>query len=229
MAGKFNLRINNTITIREAVYQRLREAIISGRFSPGEQLIERVLSEEMGVSRTPIREALRKLELENLIINIPHHGVVVRELSIKETKHIYEVHAVLEGLAARLSAKFADRATIKEIEKSIKEAEINLQQKQTQDMIAHNRFFHNKLYEVSQNYQLYEIMGNLQANIALLRITTLSVPERAQQNIVEHKRILNAIKNRQGELAEKLAIKHIQNAAKIALLLLKNRAGDKNI
>lgn len=207
-------------TIRVIVYEKLREAIITGSFKPGEPLIERVISEEMKVSRTPIREALRKLELERLVTTLPYRGVVVTELTADDAKQIYEAHAVLQGLVCRLAAVNACPETLTDLENSIINAESDIRDTNLENMIKSNRQFHLLLLNCAGNEYLVDMIASLQAKIALLRVKTLSCPDRARQNLDEHKLIHRALVNGDEQMAELLGNFHIRNAAKTALRLL---------
>lgn len=212
-----DLRVEDTKTVREAVYQKLRNAIINGYFKSGDSLIERMLSKEMHVSRTPIREAIRKLELEGLVTNNPYRGVVVTELSLEDVKQIYEVHEILHARAALLATRYISEEALNTLEHCINEAVEQLKTGETEKMIMNNRTFHNRIFEASQNIYLVQMINNINAKIALLRVKTLSVPERAAKNIQEHIKLYEAIKNRNEKQAEKIAVEHIRNACKIAV------------
>jgi|GEM_PF-73199 len=212
-----DLRVEDARTVREAVYQKLRNAIIDGYFKPGDALIERILSKEMQVSRTPIREALRKLELEGLVTTVPYRGVMITELTLEDVNQIYEVHEVLHARAAVLATRFATAETLQALDRCIKEVAELLNLGETEKMIMNNRLFHNIIYEASRNIYIIQMLNNLNAKIALLRVKTLSNPERAKQNIEEHIKIYNAIKNRDEKLAEQVVTEHIRNARAIAV------------
>src|SRR5690606_12292208 len=115
--GQINL--DNYKPLRELVFEVLREAIITGKLRPGERLMEVQLAEELGVSRTPVREAIRKLELEGLVLMIPRRGAYVAEISMKDIADVFEIRAALEGLAAQLAAERCTPEEIENLERSL--------------------------------------------------------------------------------------------------------------
>jgi DNA-binding GntR family transcriptional regulator len=212
-----DLVVEEAKTVREAVYQKLRNAIIDGYFKSGDALVERILSKDMHVSRTPIREALRKLELEGLVTNVPYRGVMVTELTREDVDQIYEVHEVLHARAAILATRYATEETFQSLDRCIKIAVDQFKLGETEKMIMNNRLFHNIIYDASRNLYIIQMMNNIYAKIALLRVKTLSNTDRAIQNIGEHIKLYNAMKNRNEKLAEEITIDHIRNARVIAL------------
>lgn len=204
------LGIAETRTIRQVVFDRLRGAIIAGHFKPGQRLMERELAEEMQVSRTPVREALRKLELEKLVTTVPYRGVIVTELDENEIRDLYEVRGVLEGLAARLAAERATSVEIEGMEHSLEEFVIHREKTDFEGMVRQNSGFHRLLAQASGNGFLISFLDSLQAYIGLGRVATLSQPIRQEQVLQEHRDILNAIIKRDSTQAERAAQDHVR-------------------
>jgi len=203
-------------TVHQAVFERLREAILTGYFRPGQRLVERELAEAMQISRTPIREALRKLEKEKLVTNIPYRGVFVSEVSAKTAREVYQVRMVLEGLATALAAARATpqdlallRGIMEDLEKAVAEGRL-------EQVIEGNKRFHTAIAEIAGNEVLRDVLRGLQAHVSLLRVTSLSQPGRPEATLKEHRAIYEAIAAGDPEQAEKLAADHVRRAGEAA-------------
>lgn len=198
--------------LRELVFESLREAIIQGRLHPGERLMEIQLAEELGVSRTPVREAIRKLELEGLVLMIPRKGAYVSQISMKDIADVFEIRRALEGLAARLAA---ERATDEEVER-LELALIQISEvAETDDLdgaVALDTDFHEELMRASHNPRLSQMVSNLREQIQRFRLTSLSHPGRVKLAVEEHRKVVDAIASHDAELAQNLAYEHIENA-----------------
>jgi DNA-binding GntR family transcriptional regulator len=205
--------------LRDVVFETLRDAIIQGKLKPGERLMEIQLAEEMGVSRTPVREAMRKLELEGLIVMVPRKGAYVAGISVKDIVDIFEVRAALESLAAGLAAERITEEELEELERAlvqISEAGSNIDA-----VVRTDTGFHEIIYRASRNQRLLQIITNLQEHIQRFRTTSLSRPGRTKTAIEEHRQIVEAISERNVELAQALAREHIENAEQSLLSALR--------
>lgn len=206
------IRLDNYKPLRELVFESLREAIISAQLRPGERMMEIQLAEEMGVSRTPIREAIRKLELEGLVVMVPRKGAYVAGLSLKDIADVFEIRRALEGLAAELAA---DRITEEELETLERYLVVIAEQIDNGDIekvVQTDTDFHTQLYQASRNSRLSQIINNLREQIQRFRTTSLSYPGRMKEALEEHRKIVEAISGRDGETARKVAMEHIENA-----------------
>jgi DNA-binding GntR family transcriptional regulator len=199
--------------LREQVLEGLRSAILNFELKPGERLVERELIEQIGVSRTTVREVLRQLTAEGLVVVIPQKGAVVYAPSPEEAKDLYAVRASLEALAVRRFIERAPedkmealRATLVEIKDVSRDA----------DMLAllHAKdHFYDVLLEGAASPTIQEILGGVQARVRLLRATSLSQPGRPQQVVAEMEALVEAIGARDIEQASKLCDSHLNNAA----------------
>jgi DNA-binding GntR family transcriptional regulator len=206
------IKLDNYKPLRELVFESLREAIITGKLSPGERLMEIQMAEEMGVSRTPVREAIRKLELEGLVVMLPRKGAYVAGLSLKDIADVFEIRGALEGLAAELAA---ERITVEELEDLERYLVKISEETETGDLtkvVETDTDFHSLIYSASRNQRLSQIINNLREQIQRFRKTSLSYPGRMKIAVEEHRKIVEAISARDGELARKLAHEHIENA-----------------
>lgn len=214
------IKLDNYKPLREMVFESLREAIILGRLKPGERLMEIQLAEEMGVSRTPVREAIRKLELEGFVVMVPRKGAYVAGISLKDIVDVFEVRAALEGLAAGLAAERITDEELEQLERSL----IQVNTSSGGDInafIEGDSSFHHLIYLASRNQRLVQIITHLQEQIHRFRMTTLSQPGRTKIALDEHKKIIEAISERNTELAQTLAREHIENAEQILLNALR--------
>lgn len=206
------IRLDNYKPLRELVFESLREAIISGQLRPGERMMEIQLAEEMGVSRTPVREAIRKLELEGLVVMIPRKGAYVAGLSMKDIADVFEIRGALEGLAAQLAAERITENELEEMERYLVKISEEIEIGDINRVVETDTDFHTLLYKASRNNRLVQIISNLREQIQRFRTTSLSYPGRMKIALEEHRKIVEAISARDVELARNLAQEHIENA-----------------
>lgn len=206
------VKLDSYKPLREIVLEALREAIISGVLEPGERLMEIQLAEEMGVSRTPVREAIRKLELEGFVVMIPRKGAYVAGVSYKDVKDVFEIRRALEVLAAGLAA---EKATDEEIELMERALHYNNQPNSLEEIVQADTDFHALVYKASRNERLTQILSNLREQIQRFRATSLAVPGRLKTAIQEHMELVDNIARHDVEGAQNIATLHIENAANV--------------
>lgn len=218
-----DLAITPAPLLRERVANRVRDAIISGMFAPGQRLVERELCERLGVSRTSVREALRELEVEGLITTWPHRGPSVAVVDEATARSVYEVRAELEGLACRL---FAERATDRQLvrleEATAVLADIYADYRADAFLRAKSAFY-DALLDGAGNDIAAGMLRSIHNRISMLRATSLSDPARAAVSMGEIRTILAALKARDGAAAEAACVDHIRNAARTALAVLRHQ------
>ncbi|QSX09677.1 GntR family transcriptional regulator [Alkalibacter rhizosphaerae] len=201
--------------LREIVFTTMREAIVNGDFKPGQRLMEVQLAEQMGVSRTPVREAIRKLELEGLVIMVPRKGAYVAGLSSEDVKEVLEIRAVLEGLAASLAAKNAGEeevSTLREIVDKFKQAASD------QDVVKLIHFdseFHDVMYRASKNKKLIQLISSLREQVQRFRVAYFTKIKNTEILIAEHNELLEAIANNDSEKARIVAETHIATTERL--------------
>lgn len=198
--------------LRELVLDAIREAIINGSLKPRERLMEIQLAEELGVSRTPIREALRKLELEGFIVMLPRKGAYVADVSFKDIADVFEIRAALESLAAGLAAERITDEEMEEMERHLVEKADAIARHDMTQLVEVDTKFHELVYRASRNDRLSMIINNLREQIQRYRSTSLAYPGRMKQSLEEHRAIVEAIQSRDSQLARQLALEHIENA-----------------
>ncbi|MFZ5897821.1 MAG: GntR family transcriptional regulator [Bacillota bacterium] len=206
------VKLDSYKPLREVVFESLREAIITGRLRPGERLMELQLAEELGVSRTPVREAIRKLELEGFVVMVPRKGAYVAGITDKDITDVFEIRAALEALAAGLAAERITEEEIEELERLVVRYAETTSSQNIQAIVEEDTKFHDVIYRASRNQRLIQIVTNLQEQIQRFRLTTLSRPGRTKEALVEHRKIVEAISERNIELAQQLAREHIESA-----------------
>jgi DNA-binding GntR family transcriptional regulator len=177
------------------ISQEIEEAILSGQFKPRERLIEMDLISTFGVSRTVIREALKRLEAKGLVRATPYRGVVVADLTVEEIEEIYFLRAELEKIAARLVLKHITLAEIQQLKKLSKEVERHLRSK-THQMIEVDSEFHRMIFKVCHNSYLYDMIDYLRTKAHIVRYNAWSLPHRIEQSILEHREMIRAIEDK---------------------------------
>lgn len=213
-----SLRVQNVAApVRRQVAKLLRTAITSGRFAPGQRLVERDLCELLGVSRPSVREALRELESDGLIDIIPNKGPLVKSLTAAEAKGVYQVRAALEALAARLFVENATDAQVAKLAAAVERLGEAYEAQDVERILAVKQEFYDVLIDGAGNTVLSSMLRSLNDRITLLRRVTISSPQRSRQSFREIRSILAAIRRRDADAAYELSLRHIEQAAKVAL------------
>lgn len=210
--------------LRRQVLDELRRSIISGRLEPGARLLERDLVEMMGVSRTVIREALRQLETESLIAIVPNKGPVVRKLSLEEARDLYAIRAVLEGLAARLFVESGDEAHIDALQRKLEETAQAYSKGDPERIMEAKNGFYDALFEGAGSETLSSMISLLHMRIWRWRAMGLShpnrSPERSTESIRNLQALVEAIRARDADLAEKIMREEVDRASAESMQLL---------
>ena len=204
-----SLKINEYLPLRDIVFQTLRKAILMGELEPGERLMETQLGEKLGVSRTPIREAIRKLELEGLVVMVPRKGAQVAQFTKKDIEDVLEVRAALEALAARLACKHMDDRAFLKLQLAIAEYEYAAKENNIEVMIEKDVEFHETIFQATNNDKLIQLFHNMREQIHRYRIAYLKNAEDSTMVLREHLALLEALKNKDSETAADLATNHI--------------------
>jgi len=199
--------------LREQVYDLLREAILTGKLEPGEQITEVGIAEQLKVSRTPAREALRMLELEGFVIITPRRGAFVGGISSEEEiDDIFQVRRVLEGLASSLAAENISQEQVQELKRLSDQIAGCIKNEDIKGCIEIDTSFHQIIYKASENECLQKFLDNLFEQITRFRAASLSSEGRMDEALIEHQKLAKAIGNRESDLARQLAERHIENA-----------------
>jgi DNA-binding GntR family transcriptional regulator len=202
-------------SLTEKVVGYLEKLIIEGTFKPRERLIEEDLARALGVSRPPIREALRALEREALVTFSPRRGVAVTEITEKDIQDVYLIRATLESLAVKLAAKNVSVEELEKIEGIYKQMVQAAKKKDLSLYFQLNQEFHGSVFSASKNEKLTKILDNLGKQTLRFRYYTLSTPGRLEGSIDNHRRLVDALKSRDSRLAGRLRTKQILDGGKI--------------
>lgn len=212
--GNYDVKqeVTDKYSLRGRVFHKIREDILNGRYKVNEELREVAIGEEMGVSRTPVREAFRQLELEGLIQIVPNKGAYVMGITAKDVKDIYMMRSLLEGLCARWAAENISDDQMQEMEENIFLSEFHASKGHAEQMAELDNRFHEILYEASGSKMLEHALKDYHQYVQRLRKRTLSTQNRSIASNAEHRAIMEAIKAGESEKAEKLANQHMINA-----------------
>lgn len=203
---------NDGSSLRSRVFNVLENAILEGEYKAGDSLCEIKISQELGVSRTPVRESIMQLEHEGLVKNIPNKGAVVVGISKKDIEDIYAIRVRIEGLAARLSAENIDEEELRALEKIVDLQEFYLEKLDIEQIWKLDSDFHKIIYDSSRSKPLCTTLSSYHNYIKRARDVSVKAQGRAEKSVAEHRAILEAICKHNGELAEKLTAEHIYNA-----------------
>lgn len=199
-------------SLRGRVFQKIREDILTGDYKEHDELREVSIGEELGVSRTPVREALRQLELEGLVTIVPNKGAYVTGITPQDVHDIYKIRSLLEGLCARWATEHITGRQIEELEEIILLSEFHLRKKsaeQAEQVSELDGKFHKVLYEASNSRILEHVLSDFHKYVQMARMMSVGAKDRAERSIEEHRDILKAIKDKDPDKAEWLANQHI--------------------
>lgn len=210
-------------SLRSRVFHQLEQSILDGKYPPGMTLNEKKLCEELGVSRTPLREAFSRLEQEGLVESIPHKGAVVLGISSQDIEDIYTIKLELEGLAAQLAAERITPEELTELEETISMTEFYMGKGNVDKVVELDSRFHDIICKAGKNRPLRAMMSNYHNFVKIARHRSLNKPERIPQMLTEHRSIMNAIASGDGELAKSLAVAHI-NKARVSIASAMNES-----
>src|SRR5687767_2522208 len=194
----------------ELVYQKLRDAIARGELKPGQRVMEVEVADWLEVSRTPVREALRRLESEGMLRVEPRMGLVVASISRQAMLELYVMREVLEGTAARLCARHASDLEVMELEELVKRED--RLQGNFEALARHNRLFHEAVHRGAHNRYLEKSLSAVNDSMYLLGPSQMLLPERAETARGQHAELLDAIRKRDGDAAEAAARRHVRSA-----------------
>lgn len=204
--------VTDKYSLRGRVFHKLRDDILSGKLKENEELREAAIGDEMGVSRTPVREAFRQLELEGLIQIIPNKGAYVTGITVNDVKDIYAIRSLLEGLCARWATQNITREQMEEMEENIFLSDYHAGKKHAQQLTELDNRFHDILYEACNSKMLEHVLREFHEYVLRVRKKTLSDDARGIQSNLEHRQIMEAIRDKDADQAQKLANEHIRNA-----------------
>ena len=208
---KFNVTMNEYLPLRDVVFNTLRQAILRGELKPGERLMEIQLANKLGVSRTPIREALRKLELEGLVNMVPRKGAEVADITEKSLRDVLEVRKALEELSVQLACEKITEEEIEELKRVAERFKDTLDDQDVTKIAEADVAFHDVIYTATDNQKLILLLNNLREQMYRYRVEYLKKEEAYPQLIAEHEELIDNISERNKEEATRIMCEHIDN------------------
>jgi len=206
------MRTIKKIILHEEIADNLKEMIMVGELKEGNKIKEDDFCASMGISKTPLREALRVLSTEGLIKHVPNRGSYVSKPSFEEIKEMFDVMSALEGVCARTAAEKMTNKELSQLEKLHKKLEENFERKDRKTYIHYNNLYHTFLQEIAGNRTLNNIVNGLRQKILLHRFQSLNLPERFEESINEHRKILETFRKKDSKKAEALMMSHLKKA-----------------
>ncbi len=204
-------KISARVSLKDQAYLAIKRAILSLKLKPGEALVESELAQQLGISKTPVRTALHELEREGLVTKVLYKGTYVSEVTLRDAREIFQLRAVLEGLAARLAAPTFDESELARAGELLRlmEAALNVGDK---DLASHyGEQFHYLILQNADNQRLQLIVHNLDDHLKRFRLLSDQISGRLKRSLTEHKRILAALEQRDPHLAEERVREHLHS------------------
>ncbi len=223
----FEVKMNEYLPLRDVVFHTLRQAILKGDLKPGERLMEIQLAKKLGVSRTPIREAIRKLELEGLVLMIPRKGAEVAEITEKNLRDVLEVRGALEKLAVQLACDQITKAQIHELREAAGAFREALTSGNVTEIAEADEHFHDLINLATGNQKLIQLLNNLREQMYRYRVEYLKNEAVYPQLLSEHDSLIRAIEKRQREQAAEIVCRHIENQAEAISGTIRTKGGRK--
>ncbi len=219
-----NVTMDEYLPLRDVVFNTLRQAILRGELKPGERLMEIQLATKLGVSRTPVREAIRKLELEGLVLMIPRKGAEVADIVEKGLRDVLEVRKALEELSVRLACDRITKKEIDELKRAAEEFKKTLKQRDITKIAEADVRFHDIIYMATDNQRLIQLLNNLREQMYRYRVEYLKNEKVHSQLIKEHEELIPILAGRNRGEATAIMNKHIDNqvAAVMDVIRTKN-------
>ena len=213
----FEVNMNEYLPLRDVVFNTLRQAILRGELKPGERLMELKLANKLGVSRTPIREAIRKLELEGLVIMCPRKGAEVAEITEDALRDVLEVRGALEELAMALACERIEKPDIIKLKRAAENFSAVLTNDDITKIAEADVAFHDIIYMATKNKRLIQLLNNIREQMYRYRVEHLKRKECYAQLVREHKEMIVAIEEGNKELAVEITRNHISNQAQTVI------------
>jgi DNA-binding GntR family transcriptional regulator len=213
--------IERTKSLKEKTYDILKEMILTGRLEPGRLHNEVKLAKELGVSRTPVREALSELRQEGIVDFVPNKGILIREITVKQVQEIFEIRQIIESYVTQAVASRLSAADLKKLDAIIKKQEKLALRNDNQAFIETDRKFHLLLAARLDNRRLGAILENLRDQIHFMGIYAIKKSGRMGQTLTEHIKILAALREGKAKKAQKAMLQHLKNTEKTILELLR--------
>ncbi|MGN1266955.1 MAG: GntR family transcriptional regulator [Dorea sp.] len=219
----FEVKMNEYLPLRDVVFNTLRQAILRGELKQGERLMEIQLANKLGVSRTPVREAIRKLELEGLVLMIPRKGAEVAEITEKSLKDVLEIRKALEELAVQLACEKITKEELVELKKAGEDFKQVLASKDITEIAEADVRFHDVIYMATDNQKLISLLNNFREQMYRYRVEYLKKKEVHAQLIAEHDAIVESVTKRNKEKATEIICQHIDNQVNTVVNVIRKK------
>lgn len=223
MTDDLTLNMNAYLPLRDVVFNTLREAILKGDLKPGERLMELQLASKLGVSRTPIREAIRMLEQEGLAVTTPRKGAEVAKMTLKDMEDVLEIRDALDELAVRIACQKISDEQLKQLEDMKELFEKSTQTGNVKKIAEADVTFHDVIYEATGNPKLVTLLNNLREQVYRYRVEYIKDPKNYPTLIAEHEAILESLKNRDVKNAVEAMHVHVANQAEAVKTLIQEQ------
>jgi len=211
MQDNLQIHMDEFLPLRDVVFNTLRQAILTGDLKPGERLMEIHLANRLGVSRTPIREAIRKLELEGLVIMIPRRGAEVAQITEKSLKDVLEVRRALDALCAELACDRISEEELENLKKACEDFEKATATKDAKVIAKADVALHDIIVKATNNQRLVTLVNNLSEQMYRYRFEYIKDETQHSRLVEEHRTIYESIVNKNKEAASEAARVHIDN------------------
>lgn len=211
MTDNIQLQMNEYLPLRDVVFQTLRQAILRGTLQPGERLMEIHLAQKLGVSRTPVREAIRMLELDGLVTMVPRKGAIVAEITVSDLEDVLEVRAALEELAVKKACQNMTPEQLQELKKAGEKFARSLKKEDLMACAQADVEFHEIISEATNNRRLIQILNNIREQIYRYRLENLKDRSTHASLVEEHALICRALEERSEERAGEAVCIHIEH------------------
>lgn len=221
------MALDEYLPLRDVVFNTLRDAILKGELEPGERLMEVALAQKLGVSRTPIREAIRKLELEGLVKMTPRKGAEVAQITRKDLSDVLEVRRHLEELAVELSCRKATDTELEELRRCQEEFKHKIEYDDLTEMAVADVALHDVIYKTTGNNRLIQILNNLREQMYRYRLEYIKDEHKRKVLVDEHQALIEAISARNVEAAKEAIRQHISNQEKTIIENLAAKQSDR--
>ncbi len=223
MKGELKMELDEYLPLRDVVFKTLRQAILRGELEPGERLMEIQLAQKLGVSRTPIREAIRKLELEGLVVMVPRKGAEVASITEKDMHDVLEVRAILEELAGSLACKNMTEEAIGELKLASRDVETAIISKDVVKIVDADVKFHDIIYKITGNDRLIQIISNLSEQMYRYRLEYVKDARVHSILINEHEDIIRQLSSKDVDRAQMVMKQHIVSQERGIERIMKNK------
>lgn len=211
MTDRLELNMNAYLPLRDVVFQTLREAILKGELKPGERLMELQLASKLGVSRTPIREAIRMLELEGLAVTMPRKGAEVARMTEKDMEDVLQIRKALDELAVGLACDNMTEESLEQIHVALKNFEESTRSRDVKKIAQADVEFHDTIYQAADNPKLVNMLNNLREQMYRYRVEYLKNDTVYPRLIEEHEKIYEGLKRKDKETVVEIVSHHVMN------------------